>query len=529
MTRLLFVIIIGFGLLVPLAVASPHDWMVNVRDMGASGHKSDDVTAMLQAAIDRCHRAGGGQVMIPAGEYTATTIELKSNVTLYLADGATLYASNDSSAYQKQVRNIGQVKLPALIYAKGAQNIAIRGSGIIKGQPEFYAIPLEPYDFIQEEYAIARAAGLTPMHWLRKEPLVVLMYLTECEGVTIEDVSLIDSPYWALHLHWCQRVNVRGVYVQSDLERAANSDGIDIDGCRDVTISNCIIKTADDAICLKSTASAGQFRHCENVIVSNCILTSSSCALKLGTESHGDFRHIIFEHCVIRDTNRGLGIFIRDGGTASHIIFSDISMECNRRPTQWWGSGDAFRFVVLKRHPDSRVGSIQNLMVKHIIAETQGTSRIECLPGYHQISDVTLNDVQIMMVRESQPDKRCRRGLEIINVEQVRLQNVSINWDQIDPEPQWEETLVLQDVQTIWVDHFAANAGNRRSGSTILVLNNVTNGVFQNCIARPPAPLFVSISGMKTGELTFKDNFLNHAQQKWFVAPEVKRKSIYFK
>ncbi|MDZ7402143.1 MAG: glycosyl hydrolase family 28 protein [candidate division KSB1 bacterium] len=528
MNRFIFFIIVGFALLGPLAVASPHELKVNIRDMGASGHKSEDVTAILQTAIDRCNNAGGGQVFIPPGEYTATTIELKSHVTLYLAAGAILYASNDSNAYQKRVRNVGKVKLPALIYARGARHIAIKGAGIIRGQPEFYAIPLEPYDFIQEEYAIARAAGLTPMHWLRKEPLVMLMYLTECEGVMIEDVSLIDSPFWALHLHWCQHVKVRDIYIQSDLEKAANSDGLDIDGCRDVTISGCTIKTADDAICIKSTANDGQFRDCENVIVSNCILISSSCALKLGTESHGNFRHIIFNHCVIRNTNRGLGIFIRDGGTASHIIFSDISMECNRRATQWWGSGDAFRFVVLKRHPDSRVGSIQNVMVKNIIAETQGTSRIECLAGCQQISNVTLSDVQIKMVRESQPDKRCRRGLEIINVERVRLQNISLIWDQSDPEPQWEETLLLQDVNTIWVDHFAANASNHQSRAAILVLKNVKDGVFQNCIAQPPAPLFVSISGQKTSDLIFKNNFLKHARQKWFMAAEINRKTIYF-
>ncbi len=526
MTRLLLSLTISFQLLVPLTVASPHEWTVNIRDMGASGIKSEDATTILQAAIDRCNSAGGGSVFIPPGEYTATTIELKSNVTLYLAAGAILYASNDSSSYQKRVRVSGKVKLPALIFARGANNIAIKGSGVIMGQPQFYMIPLESYDFIQEEYDIARAAGLTPVHWLRKEPLVLLVFLTECEDVTIEDVALIDSPFWALHAHWCHRLKIRGLFIQSELDKAANSDGIDIDGCRDVTISDCIVQTADDAVCLKSTINDRGFRDCENVVVSNCVLTSTSCALKIGTESYGNFTHILFNNCVIRNSNRGLGIFIRDGGKASHIIFSNITMECHRKPTQWWGSADALRFVVLKRRSDSKVGAIEDVLVKDLIAETQGTSRIEGLPGYRTIKNITLAGIRLFMRPESQPDKRCTQALTIRDADHVEIRNVAIQWDQERPEPKWESALCCVEVRSLLLDNFRASSGNPQKGLPVLAMKNVQLGVIQNCMAEPPAPLFCDISGASTENLVFKNNMLKFAGEKLRKNIEVKQEAV---
>lgn len=106
-------------------------------------------------------------------------------------------------------------------------------------------------------------------------------------------------------------------------------------------------------------------------MVSNCVLSSSSSALKMGTESYGDFRYVTISNCVIRNTNRGIGIFVRDGGSVEHVVFSNLQMECTRRPVGWWGGADAFRLVVLKRNANSKIGMINHVLIKDVYADVE--------------------------------------------------------------------------------------------------------------------------------------------------------------
>ena len=117
----------------------------------------------------------------------------------------------------------------------------------------------------------------------------------------IKDVEVIESSFWAVHLQWCDRVYVDGIHIQSSSVDGVNSDGLDIDGCSNVMISNCVINTGDDALCLKTTRQNNETRPCRWITVNNCILTSSSAALKIGTESHADFENIAVSNCIIND------------------------------------------------------------------------------------------------------------------------------------------------------------------------------------------------------------------------------------
>lgn len=123
---------------------------------------------------------------------------------------------------------------------------------------------------------------------------------------------------------------------------------MDIDGCNNVMINNCRIDTGDDALCLKTTLLNGQSRPCSYITITNCILTSSSAALKLGTESHADFEHITVSNCIIKNANRGLNMIIRDGGSARNILFSNLTISTQRKETFWWGNGDPIWFTIQK-------------------------------------------------------------------------------------------------------------------------------------------------------------------------------------
>ena len=434
-----------------LFVSSLHSSPVrlSIKEFGAKGNGIEVETELMQQAIDSCSRAGGGTVAIPAGDYLSATLLLKDCVTLYLEAGARLIASDNKELYtvKTNIADTGSKSTPMLIYANGAKNIAIKGEGEIVAQPKYDEFPLAYSGFIADDIAAAKEADIEMTTWRWREPNVTLVYLSNCMDVQISGVRLMHSAFWTLHIHWCERVNIDGIYIYSDLEKGVNADGIDIDGCKNVVIANCIIETADDAICMKTTKGDAGHRNCENVAVSNCILTSSSCALKLGTESYGDFRYITFSNCIVRNTNRGLGIFIRDGGGAEHIVFSNIQMECIRKPVGWWGSADAFRFVVLKRNKQSKIGGIKNVVLNDITAKVEGTSIIAGYAGMQNIEDIKLNNVQICMYPEKTADKRAKEGLVIQNAADISIKDSQIRWYEMNKK--WSYNYYIQNVSGV--------------------------------------------------------------------------------
>ena len=202
--------------------------------------------------------------------------------------------------------------------------------------------------------------------------------------------------------------------IESDLERAANSDGIDIDGSRNVRISDCRIETADDAIVLKTGKwrgdGQGESFPTENVVVTNCVLSTSSTAFMIGTETYADVRHVVFSDSVVRGSNKGFGINVQDGATVEDVLVANVTMDLGRRHWNWWGSAEPFYFVLKKRTPESRLGAVRNVVVRDVVAHAQGTARIL---GHAErpLENVTLSGIQLFMTTESTPDKRATHGL----------------------------------------------------------------------------------------------------------------------
>lgn len=425
--------------------------LYNVKDYGVRSDEKVVQTNCLQHIIDECWSQGGGVIYFPAGKYVSATLLLRDNVTLHFAAGAHLIATDKEELYtiHTELSDTGSSVTPMLLYAYNAKNIKIEGQGKILAQPQYEKVPLHYSDFIKEDIEVAEKAEIEMETWKWKEPNVTLLYLSECENVMVSGVSFINSVFWTLHIHWCKRVNIDGIYIYSNLVKAVNADGIDIDGSENVIISNCIIETADDAICLKTTKNNKEYRNCENVIVTNCILTSSSSALKLGTESYGNFKYINFSNCIIRNTNRGIGIFVRDGGCVENVIVSNIQMECSRRPVGWWGSADAFRLVVLKRNIDSKIGRISNVLIKDVKAVVEGTSVIAGYDNTKSITDIKLDNIQLYMRLENVRDKRAAEGVLVKNVGNIDIENSSFVRERLHKRTQWTYSYAFQNVTTV--------------------------------------------------------------------------------
>ena len=216
----------------------------DVRQFGAVGDGETLDTAAIQKAIDTCAADGGGLVCLRSGTFLSGTIILKSNVTLYVEAGATLLGSRNMDDYpdiNPKVKYLYSTRFTKyMIYAERAENIGIAGRGTINGQGQFYKKP----------------------HGDKLRPYIVRF--AECKNVRVTGVTFLNSARWLSHYLACEDVVIDGIKIHSRLRE--NRDGIDVDSCRWVRISNCHIYSGDDAIVLKATA----HRLCQHVTVTNC-------------------------------------------------------------------------------------------------------------------------------------------------------------------------------------------------------------------------------------------------------------------
>ena len=455
-----------------LLTSITHAQIFNVRDYGAIADTTVLSTHAIQRAIDDCHQAGGGTVWIPAGKYLCTELILKDNITFHLDNGATIYASrkiNDyanSKGYEVGATDID--KAYALIRAYQAKNISVTGKGTLHCRAERISYQRTPYPVAKDsvtgrEVANAHKYGADYRTKYRKvPPFTGAISMENCSNITLRDIQVIEANGWSVHLKGCERVVADGLYIESNNENGVNADGLDIDGCSRVMIQNCVIDTGDDALCLKTTRNAeGKAFPCQWITINNCILTSSSAALKLGTESYADFSHITMSNCVIRNANRGLNMIIRDGGKVNNVVFSNLVIECVRKATFWWGNGDPLYFTIQKRDGAASAGSIENVTLSHIIAHGQSGVRME---GFSEaLKNIRIEDFQLFMHPEEAIDKRARNAFLLDGVDGLKLKDCSVVWDDTNVPEEWESAFFFRNINHLEIENLnAPQAPNKR-------------------------------------------------------------------
>lgn len=320
--------------------------------------QSGDATARLQAAIDQA-RNGPVRLVLEPGRHESGGLRLLSDVELHIAEGAELQFIADYAAYEKtRVDVIAENSDRGMIVASDAARIAITGKGRIICDSAAFVIGEDP--------------GMDIFTPADHRPRVLV--IERCTDVTLRDVLVSDSPMWTLHFVDTDRVVIDGVRVENN-KRMPNTDGLVIDGCRDVAVSNCQIRTADDGIVIKTSprSDGAPSAACRNVAVRHCRIESRSCALKIGTESFADFDSIAFEDCEIVNSNRGLGIFSRDGGAVSNVRFARIALDCHETPSGFWGSGEGICLNTVSRRPHLRLaGAITGVVFEDITGTIEG-------------------------------------------------------------------------------------------------------------------------------------------------------------
>jgi polygalacturonase len=444
---------------------------VDVRAHGARGDGRADDTRAIQSAIDHAARSRG-TVRVPAGEYVAGTLHLRSHLTVYLDAGASLIASRRDDAFDapepRRPRPVADSETAdhrfALLQGRGIEAITLVGPGRIDGNRRSRAGP---------------------------KPIA----LRECRNVRIRDLTIDNAGNYAVALLGCDDVEIVGLVV-----RNGYSDGIDPDCCRRVRIAGCRIDSRDDAICLKTSLALGVRRPTEDVTVTGCHLTTHHNALKLGTESSGDFRDIVLRDCTIvgrrhpwkGDLSSGIALETVDGAVLERVAVSGIRMDGVRAPI----------FVRLGQRGRGQTvpaaGRLTDVSISSVVA-TGATlaSSITAVPG-HAVRGISLSDVRVMSVGGGAPELASRpvpeharrypdatmfhelpaHGLYCRRVVGLRLQGIELAVERADARP----AVVLQDVRdadvsAVRVAAPPASGGWAADGTLTTVQDTATSAV----------------------------------------------------
>ncbi|MGD0772028.1 MAG: glycoside hydrolase family 28 protein [Candidatus Solibacter sp.] len=380
------------------AAGSPAAGSLDVKTFGATGDGKTLDTAAINKTIDAAAAAGGATVLFPAGNYLSYSIHLKSNVTLQLESGATLIAAdpatdggggydipepNQWDMYQdfghSHFRN-------SLIFGESIENIAIVGTGRIWGK------------------GLTKGAGAQTPGMGNKS-----ISLKNCHNVLLRDFSILHGGHFGILATGIDNLTIDNLKIDT------NRDGMDVDACRNVRISNCYVNSPwDDGICLKADYALGRAKQTEFVTIANCYV--SGCweegtmldgtykkfapdvrvphtgRIKFGTESNGGFRNITISNCVFEGC-QGLALESVDGAILEDITVTNISMRDIVSAPIFLRLGNRMR------GPDNTpVGTLKRVIISNLVCSNcvPGLgSIISGIPG-HLIEDVKISNVQIL-------------------------------------------------------------------------------------------------------------------------------------
>jgi len=473
----------------------------DVRVFGAAGDGKTIDSGAINRAIEAAASAGGGIVRFSAGNYLCYSIHLKSNIALCLDPNAVIIAADatesgsggydlaESNAPWEAYQDYGHNHWHnSLLWGEGLENVSIFGPGLIWGRGLSRGSGPGP---------IAEHAGVANKS----------IALKNCHNVTLRDFSILKGGHFGVLATGVDNLTVDNLKIDT------NRDGIDLDCCRNVRVSNCSVNSPwDDAICPKSSFALGYARATENVTISNCYVTGAyqlgtlldgtfkrfdenerrkgTGRIKLGTESNGGFKNIAISNCVF-DGCQGLALETVDGALLEDIAITNITMRDIASAPIFMRLGSRMRGL-----SGVPVGALRRVLISNLVcsnAEPSLGSIISGIPG-HPIEDIQINDVYIQHrgggtaeqsaiqppeVENKYPEPNMfgampSQGFFLRHAKDICLGNVEISSMQEDVRP----TFVLQDVQG--ADFFRIRTPQAK-GSPTFVLDNVDDFSVQNC------------------------------------------------
>ena len=478
---------------VPSAYAAPKSSSLTVtpnifdiRTFGAVGDGKTVDSPAINKAIDAAAAAGGGTVLFPAGTWLSFSIRLKSHVNLFLSQGATLLAADspkvgETTGYNGGTYDPAEPKTEwdayqdyghnhwhnSLIWGEGIQDVSITGPGLIWGKGLSRG---SRTGFVAEQAGVGNKA----------------IALKNCRNVMFRDFSILKGGHFGLLLTGVDNMTIDNLMIDTD------RDGIDIDCCKNVRVSNCFVNSPwDDGICPKSSYALGYAKPTENLTITNCVMTGyyelgtvidgtfkkfapdfrvpRNGRIKCGTESNGGFKNITISNITF-EGSMGLALESEEGALCEDVAISNITMRDGVNGPLF------FRLGARLRGPKetTKVGTLRRVMVNNLVSYNSSShicSILSGIPGY-AIQDVKISNVYVQHQGgaaadtvaltppeniEKYPDPPMfgpmpSQGFFLRHVDHLEMSHVEVQPVQPDPRP----SFYLQDVNR--ADFIAATA-----------------------------------------------------------------------
>jgi hypothetical protein len=417
----------------------------NVCKYGLVGDGVTINTIAFQALIDNCTKNGGGTLFFPPGDFLTGTFQIKNNINIYLSGGATIWGSKIKSDY----------KYGCLVYAEEARNISINGMGTINGNGKSF------WEKFFEQFSKKKISEeeMRKRMWRPDS----MMKFIRCNNLALNEITVENSPSWTIHPIDCERVTIKGISILNGIfeEDGPNTDGINPDGCSKVRISDCYLQCGDDCIVLKVTDRPGGNKICRDIVVTNCVLITTETALKIGSETYGEFRNIAFSNCVIHDSGGGFGLMMRDGGLIDGMVINNITVDCTKM------NHSQGIFIWSHRRTDKTPwGMIKNVIISNMTVTGAAGIFISGAKEKH-IEGLTLENIRINIINgnertlnENPPDpfhvfghRSAPYSIFCRYVDGLTLRNIQLVWAK--PEnPKWGSALRCWHVRNLRVESF---------------------------------------------------------------------------
>ena len=507
--------------------------LFNVKDYGATGNKTEDARPAIQKAIDACSAGGGGTVYLPPGEYTSGTLYLRSHVAMHIEAGAILFASQNVANFDRKNPNHS-----ALLYAEDVENITIEGPGTIDGQAEYdWREDDHEQGFSHKRLMLSLRKPLLrtfPKDFPNRTLYPFLIWLNRCKDVRIVGLSLLHSPSWTIAQYACEHVVIDSVHIYTSLKEAVWADGIDLDGCRDVRISNSTIETGDDCIIFISSNVWGPARWCENITVTNCRLSSASAGVKFSEGNRLGVRKVVLDNSVLTNVNRGFVFSVTQGGDVSDVLLSNLTIDCNRFDWFWAGDGEPFYFKITRQSewngqvpkPDEPLaGSIRNVMIQNVIAHGKGTWIIDGHPD-SWLDGISFDNVKLFVSTDSAaPYDSAVHAVSCRWAKNLQIKDFEVAWDKPILD-KWESALYFEDVNGLELDHFAGQSVRSDRGIPVVVFNKVADATIRNSRALDDTQVFLKVLGTESRDIYLQGNDFRRAKVPYWLEKDVRGETI---
>jgi hypothetical protein len=469
----------------------------NIVDFGAIPDGKTLNTEAIQSTIDSAFNNGGGRVIFPKGLFLSGMIVLKSGIELHLQKEAVLLGSINPAHYKRTNR------WKALVMADNQTNIGITGLGVIDGQGRQLALNVDSLFYAgQIDSSQYNFVEMRPKEYLRPQ----LIEFVECTNIEIRNISLKNASCWVQTYDKCENIIIDSIDVYSDAYW--NNDGIDISDCKNVRITNSIINTGDDGICLKSHS---EKHYCDSIYIANCTVRSSASAIKFGTRSSGGFRNVVIENIKVYDTFRSaIAIECVDGGVLENVLVQNIKAV---------NTGNAIFIRLAKRYKNKPASTLRNVKIKNLKVEIaferpdykydiRGPalpffhnifpSSVTGIPG-HPVENVSLENIEIIypgrgnngmanrpLDRLDQVPENVSEypefsmfgelpcwGLYVRHMDGLSLKNIKLSID----APDYRPSMVFDQVNNLTMQHILIQGDNKEKD---IILHKTENAIIDN-------------------------------------------------